>query len=99
MRASCSIQFEHVAVLDHNRVLHRARLHRKLRVTPQVPIVAVNRDEELRPHQVDEQPQFFLAAVPAHVNQPVRAVIENHVGFAPAQVIDHADRCSSRCPE
>ena len=57
---------------------------------PQKTVVAVNRNEEFWPHQVDEQPHLLLAAVAGDVNQSVLAVVVNHVGLAAAQVIDHA---------
>src|ERR1700689_2702737 len=52
-------------------------------------IVSMYRDKELRPQQVDHQPHLFLAAVAAYVNQPVFAIVVDHVGFTTAEVIDY----------
>ena len=42
-------------------------------------------------HQIDEQAQFFLAAVSADVDQAVGAVVEDDVGFAAVEVVDDAE--------
>ena len=56
----------------------------------QVAIVAVDGNKELRTDQVNHQPQLFLAAMSADVDQPRGAVIIDHLGIAPLQVVDHA---------
>ena len=60
-------------------------------VAAQVAIVAVNGDEVLGPHQIDEQAQFFLAAVAADVDEAVGAVVADDVGVAAAEVVDDAE--------
>ena len=72
-------------------MLDGAGLHGKLRVAAQVAIVAVDGDEELGPHEIDEEAKFFLASVSADMNQAVGAVVEDDVGFAAAEVVDDAE--------
>ena len=63
-------------------VFDGAGFHGKLGVAAQVAVVAVDGDEELGPHEVDEQAELFLAAVSADVNKAVRAVVVDDVGLA-----------------
>src|ERR1035441_4588518 len=59
-------------------------------MTLQMAVVAVNGDEELRPQQVDHQPQFLLRAVSAYVDQTLGAIVVDDLGVASFQVVDHA---------
>ncbi len=56
-------ELEHVAVFDDEDVLGLdAGAHRELPVLHEHPVLAVDRDEELRPHEVEHQQQLFLRA-------------------------------------
>ena len=46
--------------------------------------------EEFRPDEVDHQPQLFLAAMAADVDQAGLAVVEDDVRLAAAEVVDDA---------
>src|SRR5438876_2957824 len=56
----------------------------------QLPVLAVDRNEVFRFDQVNDQFQFFLAGVAAHVNWWRGSVFVDDVCLAPEQVIDHA---------
>ena len=55
----------------------------------QLPVLAVDRNEIFRLHQIDDQLQLFLAGVSADVDRRRRSVVVDHVRLAPEQVIDH----------
>ena len=57
----------------------------------EVAVVAVDGDEELGADEIDEEAQLFLAAVAADVDEAVRAIVEDDVGFAAAEVVDDAE--------
>ena len=63
---------------------------RELDMLLEMAIVPMDRDEELGPQQVHHQLQLFLAAVSAHVDQPVAAVVIDHVRLPPVKMVDHA---------
>ena len=52
------VEFENVAVFDHDSGLDGAGFHEQAGVTVEIAIVAVNRDKELGPDEVDERPSF-----------------------------------------
>ena len=79
------IEFEDVAVFDDDGMFDGAGLHGELRVAAEVAVVAVDGNEELGAHEIDQQAQFFLAAVAADVDEAVGAVVEDDVGFAAAR--------------
>ena len=85
------VEFQDVAALDHHHVADRA-MHRSrhLRVQLELAVFAVNRNEILRLHQVDDQLQLFLAGVSADVHRRRRAVVVNHMRIAAEEVIDDA---------
>src|SRR6476469_9434791 len=72
-------------------MLDGASFHGELGVAAKIAIVAVNRDEELGPDKIDEEAQFFLAAVAADVYQAMGSVVEDDVCFAAAEVVDDAE--------
>ena len=41
-----------------------------------------------RAQQVDEQPLLFLAGVAAHMDQSRCAIVKDHVGITPAEMVD-----------
>ena len=53
-------------------------------------VVAMDGDEELRPHEVDHQANLFLAAVSADVDEAGGAVVVDDMRIAAFKVIDHA---------
>ena len=56
----------------------------------QLPVLAVDRNEVFRFDQVNDQFQFFLAGVAAHVYRRRGSVFVDDVCLAPEQVINHA---------
>ena len=85
------VEFQNVAALDQHDFAHGA-VHGggHFGVQLQLPVLAVDRNEILRLHQVDDQLQFFLAGVSADVDRRRGAVFVNHVRLAAEQVVDHA---------
>src|ERR1700674_468115 len=85
------IDFENVSSFDQhhfaNRSSHGAG---QLGVQLELPVFAVDGDEIFRPYEVDDELQFFLAAVSADVNRRVRAVVIDDECFASEQVVHHA---------
>src|ERR1700674_4913875 len=85
------VDFKNVSSFDQhhfaNRSSHRAG---QLGMQLELPIFAVDGDEIFRPYQVDDELQFFLAAVSADVDRRGRAVVVDDEGFAPEQVVHHA---------
>ena len=67
-------------------------------VPGQLPVFAVNRNEVARAHQVQHQLQLFGAAVAGNVHRRIHGAVD-HVRAALGEVIDHADKCPSRCRE
>ena len=57
-----------------------------LRVLDQVPVFAVDRDEEARPHQVEHQLQLLLAGVTGDVH--LGDLLVNDLRTAPVEVVD-----------
>ena len=61
---------------------------RELRVLRHLPVFAVHRHEIARTHQVQNQPQFFRAAVSGHVDRRIHGAVD-HVRAALGEVVDH----------
>ena len=61
---------------------------RQCGVPGQLPVLAVNRHEVARTHQVQNQLQLFRAGVPGDVHRRIHGSV-NHVGAPPRDVIDH----------
>src|ERR1700739_4280642 len=72
-------------------MLDGAGFHSELGVAAEVAVVAVDGDEELGAHKIDEEAQLFLAAVAADVDEAVGTVVEDDVGFAAAEMVDDAE--------
>ena len=53
-------------------------------------IIAVDRDKELGPHEVDHHAEFFLRSVAGYVDEAMRAIVVDHLGVAALQMIDDA---------
>ena len=83
------IHFENIPILEQHGAVYHPAAGCQFGTLLQVAIVAVQRNEKFGPQQVDHQPELFLAAVPAHVNQTGGTIVVDHVGFTPAQMIDH----------
>src|SRR5579859_1997640 len=85
------VDFENVSAFNQHDAAHRA-VHRpsQFGMELELAIFAVDRDEILGPHQVDDELQFFAAGVPANVDRRVGAVVVDDVGFAAEQVVDHS---------
>ena len=60
----------------------------KLGVQLELAVLAVNRDEIARTHQVDDEPQLFLAGVSADVYRRRGTVVVNDVSIAAEEVVD-----------
>ena len=86
------VDFQDVSAFDQHHVADRA-VHGsgQFGMQLELAVFAVDRDEILRPHQVDDELQFFLAGVSADVHRRVRAVVVDDVRFAAEQVVHHAE--------
>ena len=56
----------------------------------EVPVVAMDGDEELGAHEVDHHAELFLRAVAGDVDEAVGAVVVDHLGVAALEVVDDA---------
>ena len=59
-----------------------AQMLSQLRVLRHLPVFAMHRHEILRPHQVQNQPQLFRAAMTGNVNRRIHRAVD-HVRAAP----------------
>ena len=66
------VEVEDLAVFEQDDLLDDAHVGGEFGVALEVAIVAVDGDEELGPQQVDHQPQLFLRAVAADVDEALR---------------------------
>ncbi len=84
------VKLQHITALHHqdlaNCAVHGAG---KVGMYAQLAVLAVDRNEIARLHQIDDQLQFFLAGVPAYVDGRRAAIVINHVGFAAEEMVNH----------
>src|SRR6185437_10782215 len=62
---------------------------RKLGMQLQLPVFAMNGNKILRLDEVDDEPQLLLTGMAAYVDGGIRAIVINHMGFAPEKMINH----------
>src|ERR1700686_3186617 len=85
------VDFENVSSFDQHHFANRSGHGAgQLGVQLELPVFTVDRNEIFRPHQVDDELQFFLAAVTAHVNRRGRALVVDDERSAAEQVVHHA---------
>ena len=90
-------ELEHVAVLEQMAAVGRhADLARELEVAHEVAVLAVHRDEVLRPHEVQHELQLLLRGVAGDVDRRVAAVVDDRA--APVEVVHQARDRRARCP-
>ena len=65
-----------------------AQMLRQLRVLGHLPVLAVDRNEKARAHQIQHQPQLLRAAVTGNVDRRIHGAVD-HVRAAPGDVIHH----------
>ena len=84
------VEFENVAAFDEHDFADRA-MHGsgQFGVQLQLAVFAVDGNEVARLDQVDDEPEFFLAAVSADVDGRRGSVFVDDVGFAAKEVVDH----------
>ena len=83
------VQLQHGAVFHHGNVVSvNPQVARHGRVLPQVPQLAMYRNQELRPDEIDHQLHLFLRGVARDVN--LGHLVIQHVGPALEKPVDDA---------